>query len=518
MVYRPKRKFSLPLCPRHSIYGDLPAKSLGKFELQMRQTGQSFIRLQTLEHAKINVLDDHIIGLLVLDVPPNGISPRNVDLISILLTSKRFRAPALHALHKNVTIPHSTTFRKFLARIIEGQELGKIVRRLDFSHFNPITTFTTAAERTLTRNLTPETLFQCLELTPSLCEFLGQEHVDSEIDLNVLRKLFLDLPRLRAADFTGCSSGSFKDAMEGISTFDWPDSLGISRLSFHKCINISSAALKLLLPKLSHLTHLDVAGTRITDEALQSIPQTARVTHLNLAECASLSAEAVINFCANHDAVKSSLTFLSVASNVRCHQLLGIEDVTRLLPHLPSTLRSLNLKGSKMISSHIHLLRPLTKHLEELALGRGLDLTDVDQLFVPDLAPGNSQAQLDWVPHSLRYIDLSDYTAAELDLISLLSSSISIMGKCSAPLEAIEVMDQLGSRLSPVVQRLGWTVTAFGSRSWLIRSRSPKGNEDCESGLRSWKMGTSFWGMRKIPLARAEVGGMYGSYMFHRKL
>lgn len=440
--------------------------------------------------------------------------------MSLLLTSKTFYTPALHALHKNVTIPHSKIFRKFLARISRNQELGTIVRRLDFSHFNPITIFTTAAERILTRNLTPKTMLQCLELTPYLREFLGQEHVDGDIDVQVLQKLFLGLPCLRAADFTGCSSGSFKDAMEGIPKFDWPDSLRISRLSFHKCINLSSEVLEVLFPKLSHLTHLDVAGTRITDEALQSIPQTARLTHLNLAECASLSAEAVINFCANHNAVNSSLVFLSVASNVQCHQLFGTEDVTRLLPHLPSTLRSLSLKGSQMSSSHIKLLRPLTKHLEELALGRGLELTDVDRLFVPDMLPEDMQQQLDWVPHSLRYLDLSGYAAAELDLSSLFGRSISIMGKCSAPLEAVEFVEGLGNRLSksPVVQRLGWTVTAFGSRTWLIRRHSPKDNGVHESRLRSWKMGISFWGMRKIPLATAEVGGMYGSYMFKRKL
>ncbi|KAK8094184.1 F-box protein [Apiospora hydei] len=416
-----------------------------------------------------------IIDLLVLDVPPNGISARNVDLMSLLLTSKTLHTATLHALYRNITIPHSRIFRKFLAH--------------------------------------------CLEFTPYLREFLAQEHIDDEIDENVLRKLFLDLPRLQAVDFTGCSSGNFKAAMSAIPKFEWPVSLAISRLSLHKCINLPSAVFETLMPTLGNLTHLDVAGTRITDEALMSIPHTARITHLNLAKCALLSAEVVIEFLATHPAVNGSLVFLSVASDARSHQLFDVEDVTRLLPALPPTLRSLSLKGSKMDDSHVNLLRPLTKHLEELALGRGLRLIDIDRLFVPDEDDDDVQMQLDWVPHTLKYLDLSDYSAAELDFSTLFSNSMSIMKKFSAPLEVVEVTDNLYSRLSksPALQRLGWMVTEFGSRAWMVRRHSPEDGPR-DSGLRSWKLGASFWGMRKIPMANAEVGGMYGSYMFKRKL
>ncbi|KAK6845452.1 hypothetical protein PG995_015562 [Apiospora arundinis] len=460
-----------------------------------------------------------IIDLLVLDVPPNGITARNVDLMSLLLSSKTLHTATLHALYRKITIPHSRIFRKFLAHVSQNQELGTIVRRLDFSHFNPTTLFTTAAQRSTTRNLTPETLLQCLELTPYLREFLAQEHIDDEIDENVLRKLFLDLPRLQAVDFTGCSSSNFKIAMSAIPKFEWPVNLAISRLSLHKCINLPSAVFETLLPKLGNLTHLDVAGTRITDEALLSIPHTARITHLNLAKCALLSPEVVVEFLATHPAVNGSLICLSVASDARSHQLLDVEDVTRLLPILPSTLRSLSLKGSKMEDSHINLLRPLTKHLEELALGRGLRITDIDRLFVPDEDDDNVQMQIDWIPHTLKYIDMSDYSAAELDFSTLFSNSMSIMKKFSAPLEVVEVAENLynGLSKSPALQRLGWTVTEFGSRAWMVRRHSPEDGPR-DSGLRSWKLGASFWGMRKIPMASAEVGGMYGSYMFKRKL
>ncbi|KAI2467692.1 hypothetical protein F4781DRAFT_303284 [Annulohypoxylon bovei var. microspora] len=460
-----------------------------------------------------------IIDHLVLDVPPNGVSARNVDLMSLLLTSRTLHSATLNALYKNITIPHSRIFRKFLTHISQNKELGTIVRRLDFSHFNPTTLFATASERATTRNLTTETLMQCLELTPFLREFLGQEYIEDEIDAKVLRKLFFGLDRLQGVDFCGCSSTTFKNAFQSILLSDWPETLSISRLSLHKCITLPPSVFETLLPRLGKLTHLDLTGTRVTDEALQSIPHNANITHLNLSKCRSLTADVVIDFLTNHPAVKG-LVFLSLGVDARSHQLFDEDELSRLIPVLPQSLRSLSLKGSKMVESHIDQIRPLTKHLEELALGRRLKISDIDRLFVPDESnDGHLDQQLEWIPHTLKYLDLSDYTTAELDLITLFGRNTSIMKKYSSPLEVIEVTDEMYARLakSPVVKQLGWTVMENGSRAWLVRVHDPEDGPR-DSGLRSWKMGASFWGMRKIPIACAEVGGMYGSYMFKRKL
>ncbi|KAI0136951.1 hypothetical protein BJ170DRAFT_36505 [Xylariales sp. AK1849] len=460
-----------------------------------------------------------IIDHLVIDVPPNGLSVRNVDLMSLLLSSRTLHTATLYALYKNITIPHSRIFRKFLTHVSQNKELGTIVRRLDFSHFNPTTLFSTASERATSRNLTPETLLQCLQLTPHLREFLAQEHIDDEIDEAVLRKLFLGLERLQAADFTGCSSVNFKNAMTSIVASNWPETLSITRLSLHRCMTLPPVILNTLLIRLGRLTHLDVASTRIADETLQSLPYTARITHLNLAKCKQLTAENVIDFLANHPAVKGSLVCLSLAADARSHQLLDVADVSTLIPLLPRTLRSLSLKGSKMHPSHIDLLRPLTKHLEELALGRRLTIGDIDRLFRPDENDDDVNLELGWVPHTLKYLDLSDYAASELDLNALFGNNTAIMNKYSEPLEVLEITDDLYTRIakSPVVQKMGWSVTEFGSRAWLVRRYSTEDGPR-DSGLRSWKLGASFWGMRKIPMVNQEVGGMYGSYMFKRKL
>jgi hypothetical protein len=439
--------------------------------------------------------------------------------MSLLLTSRTLHVATLSTLYSRITIPHSRIFHKFLTHISAHPNLGTIVRRLDFCHFNPSQLFSTAAERSKARNLTSETLLQCLELTPHLQEFLGQEYIDDDLDAAVLQKLFLGLPQLKAIDFCGCTSNSFKQSFMGIISPSWPKELSVQRLSLHKCLTLPSSVFEALLPRLARITHLDVAGTRITDAALASIPPTARITHLNLAKCTLLSARGVMDFLANHPAVKN-LQFLSLATDARSHQSFDADNITELLHILPRTLKSLSLKGSRMNASHMDLLRPLTKHLEELALGRSLRPQDVNRLFVPD-EDSDVAMQVDWVPHSLRYIDLSDFWGQELDLVYLFSNACAILRPYSEPLEVVELAEDVFRRVSKsstALQRIGWQLSEIGSRGWMVRQPNKNMTGPRDDGSRSWKMGAESWGMRKIPVAQAEVGGMYGSFMFGRKL
>ncbi|KAI9158414.1 F-box protein [Paramyrothecium foliicola] len=444
-----------------------------------------------------------IIDLLVIEIPPNGLTTRNTDLMALLLTSRTIHAATLDTLYRHITIPHSRIFRKFLSTITAYPALASVVRRLDFSHFNPSTIFSSASERAKTRNLTSETLLQCLELTTFLQEFLAQEYVDDDLGPEVLRKLFTGMPQLNAIDFCGCSSKLFKASFEAILNDPWPENLTITRLSLHKCLSLPPTVFEKILPRLGRLTHLDVAGTRITDSALEMIPTTARITHLNLAKCKELSSEAVVKFITTHPAVKDSLVYLSLATDASSHLLLGKADVDALIPLLPQTLRSLSLKGSRMDSSHIPKLMPLVQHLEELAVGRGLEMSDVQQLFI-------HEGQ--WLAHNLRYLDISDVD-------TIIGSASTLLAPASAPLHVIEVEERAYERAAKVkknIERVGWTSKEFGSRYWLVRM-NPDGTT-LDNGSRWWKHGAESWGMRKVPVANAEVGGMYGSFMFGRRL
>lgn len=377
------------------------------------------------------------------------------------------------------------------------------MRRLDFSHFNPSTIFSTASERARTQNLTTETLLKCLELTPYLQEFLAQEHIDEDLSPDIIKKLFFDMPRLHAVDFCGCSSTYFKNSFTKLLDNPWPDSLSLTRVSFHKCLNLPGSVFEVILPRLERVTHLDLAGTRVTDKALQSIPETARLTHLNLAKCRELSSEVVIKFVTTHPAIIQTITVLSLATNASSHLLLGKSDIDALLPMLPTSLRALSLKGSRMDPSQLPLLTPLVQHLEELAIGRGLDLGDIHRLLYQDKQ---------WIPHSLRYLDVSD-------LDTIIGSASALLTPASAPLQVIELEERAYERAAKAkknLERVGWTPKEFGSRYWLVRMNSD--GTTIDNGARWWKMGAESWGMRKIPVAEADVGGMYGTFMFGRRL
>lgn len=469
----------------------------------------------------------NIIDQLATDVPPNGFQPRNIDLMALLLTSRAMHAATLATLYSHVTIPHSKVFRKFLARIAAHPSLGTIVRRLDFSHFNPTGAGLTARERAQTKNLTSKTLLQCLELLPNLREFLAQEHIDEDLSANVIRKLF-EIPRLQALDFCASSSTPFRDAMmmvfRSTQSLDLPQVMPITRLSFHECTILPSAIFESLLPRLPYLTHLDVTHTRITDEALTLIPQSARLTHLNLSKCSSLSGEKVVTFLGTHSAVKDTLIYLNLLMDAKSHEMLDSNDISALLPKLPGTLRSLNLKGSKMSRDNLRLLRPLTKHLEELGIGRKLPFEDISSLLGP-LSEGQEDENEPWVPHTVRYLDISDFEASQLDFGLLFGSKTTILTSRTLPLEVIEVGPKAFDKLKEkehVCKYFGWVAKEAGRRGWLVRDinlksgavREPEARPD--DGHRAWKMGATSWGMRKIPVTRTEVGGMYGLYMFKR--
>jgi hypothetical protein len=463
----------------------------------------------------------------VTDIPPNGFQPRNIDLISLLLTSRAMHAATLATLYNQVTIPHSKVFRKFLVHVAAHPVLGAIVRRLDFSHFNPTGAGMTARERAETKNLTAQTLLQCLELLPNLREFLAQEHIDEDLSADVIRKLF-EMPRIQALDFCASSSTPFRDAMMTVfrstRSLDLPHVMPITRLSFHECSILPSAIFESLLPRLPYLTHLDVTHTRITDEALALIPRSARLTHLNLSKCSSLSGEAVVEFLGTHPAVKDTLVYLNLLMDAKSHEMLDEHNITALLPKLPGTLKSLNLQGSKMSHNHLDLLLPLTKYLEELGVGRNLPYEDVASLLMPSADEEDKSEP--WVPHTLRYLDISDFEVNHLDFGLFLGSQTSILRSVTLPVEVIEVGAKAFDKLKEkehVCKHFGWVVKEAGRRGWLVRDMAKTKSKptmepevSSDDGGRTWKMGATYWGMRKVPIARAEVGGMYGLYMFKR--
>ena len=371
--------------------------------------------------------------------------------------------------------------------------------------------------------MTSSTLLKCLDLTPKVQEVLLQEHLHDEISEAVLRKLFFDLTNLQALDFCGSSSGSFVNAFSAAfskSTVQNCALLSLRRLSLHECFTLPSSAYESLLPRLPRLTHLDLFHTRVNNNALMSIPVTANLTHLNLGRCYHLTGTGVVDFVISHSAAKG-LVYLNLACDTSRYRLLWEADAEALLRNLPSSLRSLNMSGAKILPSHTPLLLPLTKHLEELGIAfTELTMKEINSIFLPQPLSHSEEdllkAEMNWTPSTLRYLDLSGIQAVTQS--SLFSNSCVLLCWVTSPLEVIE----LGkgdiaalSKCSSTNKRLGWVVKDFGRRGWYVRE--PTGDTQVGHwGRRDWKMGAMWWGMRKVPVAFAEVGGLYGHYMFKK--
>jgi len=474
-----------------------------------------------------------IFSYVTVDHTADPYARPHVDLASCSLTSSKLHYAALRVMYRHVSIPQSKAFSKLMRSFSNDKSLGEMVQWLDFSHYSNMGFGSARTTRNQTPYLTPTTLKACLDVLPNLQAFLVHEHIDDELDFDIITKLF-NMPLMSALDFCACSSRPFTDAFTRVCASMGDDPLiNLKGLSLHECTTLQEPVLEALLPRLSNLTHLDVAHTLINSSALASIPHTARITHLNLERCTRLRGSDVVKFLTTHPAVKDSIVYLNLAADPSRHRLLAENDVTNLLANLPPTLRSLNLGGARVNASHIPALRRLTTHVEELGLrGANLSLgTDIKRLFKAedddtdsDTSSVSDEEVSDLesdVPSScsLRYIDLTDIKS--VTQMSLSYSPSSLIGRDTYPLEVIElgsdVLQEI-KRRNVHVKKPDWVVKELGRRGWYVRQPIDNALETTvvDDGSRPWKMGARWWGMRKIPLVEQDVGGMYGYFMFKR--
>lgn len=166
-------------------------------------------------------------------------------------------------------------------------------------------------------------------------------------------------------------------------------------------------------------------------------------------------------------------------SDASRHRLLSAEDVSRLLPKLPPSLRSLNMGGARVNVTHIPGLRRLAKQVEELGLASAdLSLsTDISRLFQTENNDSHKSA--------IRYLDLTDIKS-----VTQMSLSYSPDAITNAYTEALEVIEVSGSVLDELKRRTAkvknpdWVVGELGRRGWY--AHVPKGQtEAIDDGSRA---------------------------------
>lgn len=375
------------------------------------------------------------------------------------------------------------------------------------------------------QKLTATTLRNCLTLTPKLQEFLASESIGMDMDANVLQKLFCDQEYLRALDLCGLAHKEFVDGMAKVLVPTnplLPEKLPIKRLGLHGCTTVNPSCISTLLPRLPFLTHLDLTHTHVTDSMLQMIPKTARLSHLSLSRCNRLKGSAVVDFLFGHPAAQN-LVFLNLLCETSRYRLLSVNDVDKLLPRLPSSLKSLNLSGAKITSEHVPEFRRLAKHLEELSIGHAdISLSDICTILEPGVADdeGNKKPE----KHTLRFLDLTGISSVDPRVL-FDTRTCNLLLPSSYPLQVIELSGKVISGLADRKvsgKKLGWRVKDEGHRGWYVRAEAgihPGGEEvkrKClaDDGERPWKMGGRWWGNRKVECAYGEISGIYGYYGF----
>ena len=392
--------------------------------------------------------------------------------------------------------PHA--FARFLRELKDHPNRGRWVRNLDFSAFTSIglgrSRFTNG-QYTL---LTAESLAECLLLCPNVEELFMSESLQTDIDQEVLVRVFTRLDKLKAIDFCGASSSEFSEHVAGFARLcaEVPSSINVSRnlsrLSLHHCAGLEPEVFEQLLPRLPHLTHLDLANTRVTWSGLSSLPDSCRLEELSLAQCTRLTGSHLIKFIAQHPGV-STLKNLNLLHSWNNTHPLAIEpwQLDVFLEILPPGLQRLDLGGMELTLAQA---RRLPQSLLEFGC-HDIDLASVMTSSTHAEEPDSYCCCL----ANLEYLALS---------VNVISSEMSFASILAGLFPRLAVIESPGFRKLPeAMPRTFARVEGAGRRSWVrLTARSCDGVEGDGGNWHPRKLNLS--------LSKGAPRGLYNYYSY----
>ena len=417
-------------------------------------------------------------------------------LLPCALSSRRLFTIALPLLYSNVSLDKDLSGQFFLESLEQQPQCGRWVRTLQVNSHG---IFPGLAD-----------LPKCLSMARSLrrCHLPLEELRDEQL----LHQLFFEVESLEHLELIATSSllnaGNAISSPHNLSCKLAPDdTCALTTLTFRPNSASEADFLHHILPRCPKLRFLDVSYTNVNCEILLAISSKARMTHLILSHCQSLSGRKLAEFLTTHPAVKDSLVVLDCSGvSIYNYEPLDNQDITNILSYLPQTLRSLNLAGSNISRSHLPYLRDACRQLEELSVGGELTVSDLEDVILgsgytfedmygEDFSPSAGKYETVMGPmedavalcrlkkrlnsvtprsqrnrkvpgSKLRYLDLSSLARLEQ---SKIARSV-LLGAQSMPLGIIELSgichEDFGS-LRRIGGAVGWRAKWVGSRFWI---------------------------------------------------
>jgi len=433
---------------------------------------------------------------------PNTKPTKQATSLPCLLTSRTLHATALPVMYRDITTSLPSTFTAFLSQIRCNPSLGILIRSLDLSPLYTSPLYPRPENEVLVNPLPG-----LLSLTPLLRSFRLTPSLQDHLTLPVLRQIFTELPYLETVDLSGCNSPQLVwEFKRLVSEPGFEVSKSIAELRLNDCVDLPSEVFEVLLPQMPRLRVLEARRTQVTVSTLEKIPGSARLVELDLSYCEALDGREMAGFLKSHPAVRGSLEIMNLDASEES-PFLAEEDITSILSTASPHLKVLTLKNSFMTAVHVPLLRTLVGRIEELTVGQGLRMQDLEAIFlppqetdVPDILPNEEepvptdskhQTILDPMEEAvaicklrcrinsiassttgetsrLRVLDLSGMSTAEQGKIRM---SV-LLGPQSGVLERIKISEKVLRRvgiLGRVCRAVGWDVESTGRMCWIVR-------------------------------------------------
>ncbi|QLG70921.1 hypothetical protein HG535_0A08680 [Zygotorulaspora mrakii] len=350
---------------------------------------------------------------------------------SNLTVNRTFHHICRVLIYRYCNLTTAKRFHSLLGTLRNNKQLRNIVQIADFQELTSIGLGRTGEMNKMIKNLTNETVLEFLTLTQStLREFLACEHIQDDLDENVIHFLLRPGTVLSVLDFCGCSgqkfTDSFVEALAKLYRFDKDRNKSVAReenfqiscLGLNDCTDLPPSVLTGILQMLPELQKLDLGHTSVDDDTLMNgVPHLKNLTHLSLAMCFKLSPRGLLEFFSHHPAVtdennSETLKWLNLSCTLHSSAFTEVHTMF-LLKKLcqyghNKTLQYLNIGGMPLHESHertavrsthyylyhdsLHFIKNNFPELKSLSIrGNNVTIPTLCEFLSPSLAPPDEQ-------------------------------------------------------------------------------------------------------------------------------